>query len=123
MKNVTVYYQNKTNHLACTMFHEKYTSDFSKTHTKVYEGVINDNENQENIFSAFNHDDANPLSYTNDWNKVCVIGDSVGTGKDFQEAMKKNKIKVGHTSMSVGDIVAIDGTNYLCKDVGWEALS
>jgi hypothetical protein len=25
--------------------------------------------------------------------------------------------------MSVGDIVAVDGTNYLCKDFGWKELS
>ena len=121
MNNIIVYYQNRKNHLACTMFHPKYTNDFSKTHTKVYEGVIKD-DNLESVFMSFNSDDANPLSYTNDWNKVCVIGDSVGTGKDFQAAMRNKNFKVGHTSMSVGDIVSLNGVNYLCADVGWKKL-
>ena len=121
MNNITVYYQNRKNHLACTRWHPKYSNDFSKTHTKVYEGVVKD-DNLESVFMSFNQDDANPLSYTNDWNKVCVIGDSVGTGKDFQDAMKNKKIKVGHTSMSVGDIVSLNGVNYLCADVGWKKL-
>jgi len=121
VNNITVYYQNRKNHLACTRWHPKYSNDFSKTHTKVYEGVVKD-DNLESVFMSFNQDDANPLSYTNDWNKVCVIGDSVGTGKDFQDAMKNKKIKVGHTSMSVGDIVSLNGVNYLCADVGWKKL-
>jgi len=125
VNNITVYYQNRKNHLACTRWHPKYTNDFSKTHTKVYEGVIKDdieNVGLESVFMSFNQDDANPLSYTNDWNKVCVIGDSIGTGRDFQDAMRNKKIKVGHTSMSVGDIVSLNGVNYLCADVGWKKL-
>ena len=121
MNNITVYYQNRKNHLACTRWHPKYSNDFSKTHTKVYEGVVKD-DNLESVFMSFNSDDANPLSYTNDWNKVCVIGDSVGTGKDFQAAMRNKNFKVGHTSMSVGDIVSLNGVNYLCADVGWKKL-
>ena len=122
MNNIIVYYQNRKNHLACTRWHPKYTNDFSKTHTKVYEGVIKNDEDLENVFGTFNHDDTNPLSYSNDWNKVCVIGDSIGTGRDFQDAMRNKKIKVGHTSMSVGDIVSLNGVNYLCADVGWKKL-
>ena len=123
MNNIVVYYQNKSNFLANLRkdLDYQYTNDFSKTHTKVYEGVIKD-DNLESVFMSFNSDDANPLSYTNDWNKVCVIGDSVGTGKDFQDAMKNKKIKVGHTSMSIGDIVSLNGVNYLCADVGWKKL-
>ena len=123
MNNIVVYYQNKSNFLANLRkdLDYQYTNDFSKTRTKVYEGVIKD-DNLENVFSSFNHDNTNPLSYTNDWNKVCVIGDSVGTGKDFQDAMKNKKIKVGHTSMSIGDIVSLNGVNYLCADVGWKKL-
>ena len=123
MNNITVYYQNKSNHLACTMFHPKYTNDFSKTHTKVYEGVIKNNETLENVFSVFNHDDSNPLSITNDSNKVCIINNQLGTGFDFQYAMKNKAIDVGHTSMSVGDIVSLNGVNYLCADVGWKKLT
>jgi len=123
MNNIVVYYQNKSNFLANLRkdLDYQYTNDFSKTHTKVYEGVVKD-DNLESVFMSFNSDDANPLSYTNDWNKVCVIGDSVGTGKDFQDAMKNKKIKVGHTSMSIGDIVSLNGVNYLCADVGWKKL-
>ena len=117
MKKVTVYYQKQFNPYA------DYTKDFSKTHTKVYEGMLGNDETKEDVFWTFNNDQANPLSNTNDWNKVCVIGNGVGTGKDFQEAMKNKKVECKHTSMSVGDIVAVDGTNYLCKDFGWEALS
>ena len=51
MNNIIVYYQNRKNHLACTMFHPKYTNDFSKTHTKVYEGVIKD-DNLESVFMS-----------------------------------------------------------------------
>ena len=122
MNNITVYYQNRKNHLACTMFHPKYTNDFSKTHTKVYEGMLGKDENLEDVFSTFTNDQVNPLSNSNDWNKVCVIGDGVGTGKDFQAAMRNKNFKVGHTSMSVGDIVSLNGVNYLCADVGWKKL-
>ena len=122
MNNIIVYYQNRKNHLACTMFHPKYTNDFSKTHTKVYEGMLGKDENLEDVFSTFNNDQVNPLSNSNDWNKVCVIGDGVGTGKDFQAAMRNKNFKVGHTSMSVGDIVSLNGVNYLCADVGWKKL-
>ena len=123
MDNITVYYQNRKNHLACTMFHPKYTNDFSKTHTKVYEGMLGKDENLEDVFSTFNNDQANPLSNSNDWNKVCFIGRNKGTGKDFQAAMRNKNFKVGHTSMSVGDIVSYKGKNHLCADVGWKELS
>ena len=104
------------------MFHPKYTNDFSKTHTKVYEGMLGKDENLEDVFSTFNNDQVTPLSNSNDWNKVCVIGDGVCTGKDFQAAMRNKNFKVGHTSMSVGDIVSLNGVNYLCADVGWKKL-
>lgn len=117
MKNVTVYYQKEFNPYA------KYTSDFSKTHTKVFEGVINKDDDQEDVFSAFNHYDTNPLSSSNTSNKVCLLdnGEAV-TGEQFQEAMKEGKVSCGHTSMSVGDIVSVDGTVYLCQDFGWKTL-
>tara|TARA_Y100000592_G_C5305164_1_gene237392 strand:- start:18 stop:374 length:357 start_codon:yes stop_codon:yes gene_type:complete len=116
-KNITVFYQKEFNPYG------KYTKDFSKTHTKVYEGVINQDEDQDTVFNAFNHYDTNPLSVSNTSNKVCIVKDKLVTGQEFQEAMKNKKVECKHTSMSVGDIVAVDGTNYLCKDVGWEALS
>jgi ABC-type antimicrobial peptide transport system ATPase subunit len=113
-KNITVYYQKDWNPYA------KYTEDFSKTHTKVFEGTITNVENQEDVFSAFNNDYANPLSYTNETNQVCVIGKNYGTGKDFQKAMKAGLVDCHHTSMSVGDIVEIDGDCFLCQDFGWK---
>ena len=124
MNNIVVYYQNKSNFLANLRkdLDYQYTNDFSKTHTKVYEGMLGKDENLEDVFSTFNNDQVNPLSNSNDWNKVCVIGDGVGTGKDFQAAMRNKNFKVGHTSMSVGDIVSLNGVNYLCADVGWKKL-
>ena len=113
-KNITVYYQKDWNPYA------KYTEDFSKTHTKVFEGTITNVENQEDVFSAFNNDYANPLSYTNETNQVCIIGKNYGTGKDFQKAMKVGLVDCHHTSMSVGDIVEIDGDCFLCQDFGWK---
>lgn len=117
MKNIIVYYQKDFNPYA------KYSDDFSKTHTKVFEGVINNDENEETVFSSFNHYDTNPLSVTNTDNKVCILenGDVV-TGQEFQQAMKDGKAGCGHTSMSVGDIVSVDGAVYLCQDFGWKQL-
>ena len=118
MKNVIVYYQKNFSPYA------KYTNDFSKTHTKVFEGVIKDTENQEHVYNAFNDNYLNPLSMYNTTNKVCLLdnGESV-TGEEFQKAMKENKVSCGHTSMSVGDIVLVDGTVYLCQDIGWKELN
>ena len=120
-KNITVYYQKEFNPYA------KYTDDqlknFSKTHTKVFEGTITNVENEEDVFSAFNNDYANPLSYTNETNQVCVIGKNYGTGKDFQKAMRLGLVDCHHTSMSVGDIVVIDGAAYLCQDFGWKKFN
>jgi len=117
MKNITVYYQKKFSPDA------KYTDDFSKTHTKVFEGVINNDDDQEDVFSAFNNYDTNPLSIANETNKVCFVKDKLVTGKEFQEAMKNKKVECMHTSMSVGDIVSVDGTAYLCQDLGWKKLT
>ena len=118
MKNITVYYQKKFSPDA------KYSNDFSKTHTKVFEGVIKDNEDKENVFSVFNGYFSNPLSVANKFNKVCLLDDGQAvTGKDFQQAMKEGKVSCGHTSMSVGDIVSVDGTAYLCQDFGWKQLT
>ena len=117
MKNITVYYQKKFDPYG------KYTNDFSKTHTKVYEGVINDDDDQEDVFEAFNGYSTNPLSKANETNKVCFVKDKLVTGKEFQEAMKNKKVECGHTTMSVGDIVSVEGVNYLCQDMGWKKLT
>jgi tRNA G26 N,N-dimethylase Trm1 len=117
VNKIKVFYQKEFNPFA------KYTNDISKTHVKVYESLTNVETNQDDVFSAFNSDEYNPLSYTNKTGKVCVIDkDTLGTGAEFQEAMKQDKVECGHTSMSVGDIVAINDTYYLCKDFGWEIL-
>lgn len=118
MKNVIVYYQRNFNPYA------KYAVNFLKTHIKVFEGVIKDDEDVDTVFSVFSNDDTNPLSNSNTTNKVCIIGkDKFGTGADFQEAMKKGDVDCDHTTMSVGDIVDVDGTIYLCKDIGWKILN
>ena len=118
MKNVIVYYQKDFNPYA------KYTINFKKTHVKVFEGVIGDDQDADTLFSVFNSDNTNPLSCTNTTNKVCFLGeDKFGTGADFQEAMKKGEVECDHTSMSVGDIVDVDGTIYLCRDIGWKVLN
>jgi hypothetical protein len=118
MKTVKVYYQKDFNPFA------KYSANrMSKTHVKVYEGLVDENTNEENIFRTFNSDAENPLSYTNKTNKVCIIDkDTLGTGADFQKAMREDKLECGHTSMSVGDIVAINSTYYLCEDMGWKVI-
>ena len=118
MKTIIVYYQKNFNPFA------KYTNNFSKTHTKVFEGVVKDNENQEHVFKAFNDNYLNPLSRYNTTNKVCLLdSEEAVTGEEFQKAMKENKVSCEHTSMSVGDIVSVNGTNYLCKNSGWKQLS
>jgi hypothetical protein len=39
--------------------------------------------------------------------------------KEMQNWIRKN---TGHTSMSVGDVVQINGDYYIARDVGWEKL-
>ena len=74
-------------------------------------------------FKIYNNDETNPLSYTNKTKQVCIIDkDTIGTGADFQEAMKNGKTKCFHTSMSAGDIVSVNGVTYLCQNFGWEVL-
>ena len=70
----------------------------------------NDEQLCDGIFYRLNHYDLNPLSpdFYEDGN---MIG---------QNWMKENN--VGHTSMSVGDIVVIDGTHYYCASFGWKKL-
>ena len=118
MKNIIVYYQKNFNPYA------KYTGNFKRTHVKVFEGVINDDQDQETVFRIFNDYKTNPLSYSNKTNKVCFLDkNKMGTGEDFQKAMLGYKLGCFHTSMSVGDIVSIDGTVYLCQDTGWKILN
>jgi hypothetical protein len=46
-----------------------------------------------------------------------------GTGPFFSQAEVARKLQPHpHTSMSVGDVVAIDGNFYLCLPNGWEEL-
>ena len=119
MKNVAVYYQKDFNPFA------KYNrKNFAKTHVKVFDSVINsDTIDEEIVFKIFNNDETNPLSYANKTKQVCIIDkDTIGTGADFQEAMKNGKTKCFHTSMSAGDIVSVNGVTYLCQNFGWEVL-
>jgi hypothetical protein len=36
---------------------------------------------------------------------------------------KLKRLEVGHTSMSVGDIVQIDDTIYICQNTGWATMT
>lgn len=47
-----------------------------------------------------------------------------GTGPFFSQAEVERKLRpTPHTSMSVGDVVGIDGKMYLCLALGWEELT
>ena len=122
LKNIAVWYQKEWKPFA--KYTDEQLKNFSKTHTKVFEGTITNVHNEEDVFSTFNHDNENPLSYTNDKDRVCLIGDdAAGTGKDFQKAMRLGLVDCHHTSMSVGDITVIDDVGYLCQDFGWKKFN
>ena len=122
LKNIAVWYQKEWKPFA--KYTDEQLKNFSKTHTKVFEGTITNVHNEEDVFSTFNHDNENPLSYTNDKDRVCLIGDdAAGTGKDFQKAMRLGLVDCHHTSMSVGDIAVIDDVAYLCQDFGWKKFN
>lgn len=42
--------------------------------------------------------------------------------KKKQEWIKENLQPDPHTSMSIGDIVKVDDTYYICNDVGWDEI-
>jgi len=83
----------------------------------------------------------NRLKFWKHYKKVCNIyinGKAIKEGKVLQELetifealnlnprcyIKEEDIKeVGHTSMSVGDIVKIGWKYYICMPVGWGELS
>lgn len=81
--------------------------DFLPTITELmsdYEIVYQDDEwggnrNPDNVFGLFNSD-MNPLSCDKEQKKLKALG-------------------VGHTSLSVGDMVIIDDQVYLCRPQGW----
>ena len=62
------------------------------------------------IFYLLNHYEHNPLA-------IDFYEDQNPKGQNW---LKENN--VGHTSMSVGDIVVIDGTHYYCASFGWKKL-
>ena len=74
---------------------------YVKVYTKNMRGKIVEN-NLERIFSGFNLS-TNPL----------------GT-KKMQQWIREHD--VAHTSMSVGEIVKVDGEWWYCADVGWEKM-
>lgn len=41
-------------------------------------------------------------------------------GEAYEFIVSKN---LSHTSMSVGDIIRIDGTYYLCESIGWSIIN
>jgi len=56
------------------------------------------------VFSDMNNYDLNPMS-----------------NKEMQTWIRHNK--VSHTSMSVGDVIALDDTFYVCDEIGWEEVA
>lgn len=65
--------------------------------------------------------------------KICEVeGDNEITPEDIFDMLNTNEVLktmlqfkavvIGHTSMSVGDIVEIDGKYYICRNIGWEEV-
>ena len=81
----------------CVVFYRK-DSDFAASRAdltrygKVWEGEVDDRTSAEDIFGYFQD-----------------------TGLDLPAGVR-------HTSMSVGDMVLMDATYYLCMDTGWQAI-
>jgi len=72
--------------------------DFDRYYAKVCEVESDDEVTPEDIFEMLN---------TNEYLKDLL---------QFKAAV------IGHTSMSVGDIVEIKGKYYICRDIGWEEI-
>ena len=72
--------------------------DFDRYYAKVCEVESDDEVTPEDIFEMLN---------TNEYLKNLL---------QFKAAV------IGHTSMSVGDIVEINGKYYICRDIGWQEL-
>jgi len=103
-------------------------SEMHNTHFKVYEynednkfydeGIILNDEKPEPsvaditsiLWCRFNSETNNPLSYDTDYGSV------------YQKAIQQGLIPVGHTSMSVGDIIQINDRYFVCARIGWEEL-
>lgn len=62
------------------------------------------------IFYLMNHYEHNPLA-------IDFYEDENPKGQNW---IKENNLD--HTSMSVGDIVVLDGTHYYCASLGWKKL-
>ncbi len=60
------------------------------------------------IFMAMNDYITNPLS----------VGHVAGGHQDWME-----EVGIGHTSMSIGDVVCINGTYLVCSTTGWTQLN
>ena len=67
-----------------------------------------DNDILEDIYGTMNCFRGNPLS----------VGHVAGGHQDWME-----EIGIGHTSMSIFDVVRINETYYSCQPSGWEALN
>lgn len=50
------------------------------------------------------------------------IFEVLNTNEMLQEVIQPKAAIVGHTSMSVGDILEINGEFYICRYVGWERI-
>ncbi len=95
-------------------YHDKFDKhNLVSTHEEVYHIKEEVPEDRmmflDQYFTNFNDDSTNPLSYENNPN--------------YQEKLRNT---VGHTSMSIGDIIKIEFSNkieyWVCDMLGWEEI-
>ena len=72
--------------------------DFSRYYAKICEVESDDEVTPEDIFEMLN------------------------TNEGLKDLLQFKAAVIGHTSMSVGDIVEINGKYYICRDIGWEEI-
>lgn len=107
-KNIKVYYTKQTESgrgLRCG--DKPRIEHLIKDYALVYQGALEGRAaTLEHLFIMFNGEMGytNPLSDQGGQNMLKLLG-------------------VGHTSMSVGDIVEIDGVAYFCDSFGWATLN
>lgn len=46
----------------------------------------------------------------------------LNTDEKLKELLQFKAVFIGHTSMSVGDIIEIGGKYHICRGVGWEEI-
>lgn len=50
------------------------------------------------------------------------IFELLNTDKSVKEMLQFKAAVIGHTAMSVGDIVEIGGKYFICRGIGWEEI-